>query len=145
MRLLKRLHTIGLSMFVWSPNSKKSQMKHWLHRVCVSWGVHTQTASRYRYILQCSCRMKLVGRAGLPMELIKQATLKKQTMNVCFRAISQCINTGGNHRSLRGYPGGGARNLPHLAPLALVSRPQFGKSARHDMPHLLQVCILASL
>ena len=62
-RLLKRLHTIGLAMFVWSPNPKKSQMKHWLHRVCVSWGVHTQAASRCRYILQCSCRMKLVGRA----------------------------------------------------------------------------------
>ena len=62
MRLLKRLHTIGLAMFVWSPNSKKSQIKHWLHRVCVYWGVHTQAASRY--ILQCSCRMNSMKRVG---------------------------------------------------------------------------------
>ena len=43
LRLLKRLHTIGLAMFVWTPNSKKSQMKHTGYIVCVSW-VHTQAA-----------------------------------------------------------------------------------------------------
>ena len=40
MRLLKRLHTIGLAMLVWTPNSKKVKQR-WLHDLhrdeCVSW------------------------------------------------------------------------------------------------------------
>ena len=36
-RLLKRLHTIGLAMLVWTPNSKKVK-QHWLLRECESWG-----------------------------------------------------------------------------------------------------------
>jgi len=48
-RLLKRLHTIGLAMFVWTPNSNKSQMKH------------------TGYIVSCVCKLGRAHSGGEPL------------------------------------------------------------------------------